>query len=144
MATYKTEELFKQLCEIINDGYEFVEVYELEADDDMPASLAFDGLGEFEGVGYDGVESCEIPDDYNFDSPSRIVQDSDYCGSIVFTYGEIFNLSHAVNNALEYFKECLKDTSYSKETISKIKSSSVDCRNLQAKFAKFFKHIKFS
>lgn len=142
MATYKVQDLFNQLSEIINDGYEFVDVYESEADDDFPTSLSFEAIDEYENIGYDGVESCEIPPDHDFNSISTTVRTDSYCSSIVFTYDEIFTIEHAVNNALEYFKECSKDPSYSKEVLAEIKASSIKCRNLQAKLAKYLKRFK--
>lgn len=142
MATYKTSELLKQIGEIINDGYEYVEVDELKADDEIPASLSFEAIGEFETIGYDGVDSCEASEDYDFDAPFFKFSPDDLCGNIAFTFNEIFTIKLAIDNALEYMKECSKDTSCSKELLSQMKEDAIDYRNLQAKLAKFLKHIK--
>lgn len=66
---------------------------------------------------------------------------ADYCVGLPFTYDEIYTLKHAIDNSLKYSKECINNPSYSKESISSIKKSSVSLRNLQAKFAKFFKSL---
>lgn len=143
MATYKVNDLLNQICEIIDDGYEYVDIIELEADEYSPTGLSFEALDEYSSIGYDGVESCEMPEDYDSDAPRTVCSD-DFCKYISFTYAEIATLKHAIDNALEYFKECSKDPSLSRDALSEIKASSVDCRNLQAKLAKFFKKFKIS
>ena len=141
MAIYKTSDLLNMLSEIINDGYEYVEVMELDAEDDIPAALNFSAIDSDDcSIDYDNVESVEIPDDYDY--VLRIhPQPDDICHIINFTYEELFSIHHAINNALEYMKDCLKDPSCTREIRDEIKSSSIEWRNLQAKFAKFFKKI---
>lgn len=88
------------------------------------------------------VESCQLPDDYYYNlKSSRSVKADDYCSEINFTYMEVGLIKHAVDNALAYFKELLNDSSQSKDTIEQIKQSSIECRNFQAKLAKFLKHL---
>lgn len=142
MATYKISELYNRICEIANDGHEYVEIATLPADDDMPEALAFNTV-ETSGfsVDYEELDSCEVPEDYE-EKTSRTVNPSDYCLELHFTYQEMFTIQHAIDNALEYYKECLKDSSYSKDVLKEIKRSSVECRNLQAKLASFSKHCK--
>ena len=43
MATYKVQDLINKLYEVASDGYEYVDIYELDGDeeDDMPVSLSF-------------------------------------------------------------------------------------------------------
>lgn len=143
MATYKTSELFNKLAQMINDGYEYVDISESDGDDEMPAILYFEAIvNDFARYNYESIDSHILPEDYDVEAPiSRTVNASDFCSGMVFTYKEIFALNHAVNNALEYFKECSKDPA-NKELLSEIKSASVDCRNLQAKFAKFLKRFR--
>ena len=139
MAIYKTSDLLDILSEIINDGYEYVEVMELDAEDDIPAALNFSAIeSDCCSVDYDNVESAEIPDDYDYVLRIQPHPD-DICHIINFTYDELSSLYHAVNNALEYSKDCLKDPSCTRELRDDIKISSAEWRNLQAKFAKFFK-----
>ena len=143
MAIYKTSELFNKLAQMINDGYEYVDISESDGDDEMPSILCFEAIvNDFECCDYESLGSHILPEDYDVEAPiSRTINASDFCSGIIFTYKEIFALNHAVNNALEYFKECSKDPA-NKELLSEIKSASVNCRNLQAKFAKFLKRFR--
>ena len=141
MATYKTSELFNKLSELINDGYEYVDIFCCEADDEFPESLTFEAIAsDYEHVDFEDVESCETPDDYDMETSDRIFNVNDFC-ALPFTYKEIFPLMHAVDNALEHFKECV-DKPENKDIRSDIKRSSVECRNLQAKFKKFVKNFE--
>ena len=145
MATYKTSDLLKLLTQIISEGYEYIDIYEIEADDDCPAALSFEAIeSEYSSIDYDSVESSTVPADYDSKTSTRHVSPDDPCGDIIFTYKEIFTLAHAVDNALEYLKECSKDPSYSKDVLSEIKSASIDIRNLQAKIKKLLSHYKIS
>lgn len=138
MAVYKSIELFNKICEILNDGYEYVEVTDLDN-----ASLSFEAIAdEIESIDYEEIDSCDIPDDYDFDKPSISISSDSFCYNINFTYKEIATISHAVNNALAYFKDCLEDSSCSRDVRDEIKASSVECRNLQAKLNRLLKHIK--
>lgn len=149
MATYKSAELLKMISEIINDGYKYVEVYESEGFEDeegdgLPTGLSFNAISsEFETIDYECVDSCKSPTESDIDSPQHF-KGSDICGSVSFTFDEIFTIKHSVDNALEYFKECTKDPKTSKDALSEIKSSSISCRNLQSKLAKLIKGFKIS
>lgn len=113
MATYKISELYNRICEIANDGYEYVEITTLDADEDMPEALAFNAVEDSAfSVDYEELDSCELPNDYE-GGTSRTIDTSDYCLELHFTYQEMFTIQHAIDNALEYYKECLKDSSYS-------------------------------
>ena len=141
MATYKTSELFNKLSELINDGYEYVDIICCEADDEFSESLAFEAIAsDVESLDFEDVESCEIPDGYDVESSEHTFNINDFC-ALPFTYKEIFSLMNAVDNALEYLKECV-DKPENKSLRSEIKQSSVECRNLQAKFRKFTKNFK--
>ena len=128
MAVYRIADVYNRLCEMTNEGYEYAEISLLDADDEF--------------VDYEEVESCQLPDDYYYNlKSSRSVKADDYCSEINFTYREVGLIKHAVDNALAYFKELLNDSSQSKDTIEQIKQSSIECRNFQAKLAKFLKHL---
>lgn len=146
MATYKTSDLLNKISELINSGYEYVDidVDEDEEDSDFPVSLHFDGLDGIDFTDCGEVNSCVIPNDYDFESSSVLINPQDYCGHIAFTHDEIFTIKHALDNALEYFKECVKDPRYSNDTVSSIKEATIKCRNLQAKLAKCLKKYHFS
>ena len=135
MAVYKIRELQNRLCEMSEDGYLYAELYELEADEELPAGLAFTAVTPDESIDYETVDACKPASDEDFFHDSFKV--TDQCHEISFSYEEIATIHHALTNALEYFKECEKDPQYSSEVKKKIKTSSVKCRNLQAKLIKF-------
>lgn len=143
MATYKTSDLYNIISELMNDGYEYVDVLSLDAAEDSPEALSFDAIEDScSSTEYEIIESCEVPDDYDFSEHStRPIAPTDYCCELNFTYEEIALIKHATDNALEYFKELLKDPKQSKEIVKDIKQSSVKCRNLQAKLSKFLKYL---
>ncbi len=139
MAIYKTRDLQDRLCEIAKDGYLYVDITEIDADDEFPTSLSFDALAPYESTDYETVESLEL--DLEDEFPPVTFHATDLCHEIGFTYEEISTIHHAVVNALEYFKSCEKDPTYSKEVVRDIKSSAVKCRNLQAKLVKFLNQV---
>lgn len=140
MAIYKVRELQDILCEISEDGYPYVEIREIEADNEFPTSLSFDAITPFESISYDIIESYDFEPDEEFPLTETFnVQDR--CHEIGFTYEEIATIHHALKNALEHFKNCESDPSYSKEVKRNIKASSVRCRNLEAKLTKFLNQL---
>ena len=143
MGVYRISDLCNRLCEMANDGYEYTDIYVLDEDEDSPESLSFEALeASCSSVDYETVESCGLPDDYYYLLKStRSVNATDYCTEINFTYKEIALIKHAVDNALAYFKDLLDDSTQSKDIVKEIKQSSVECRNLQAKLAKFLKRL---
>lgn len=140
MATYKLSDLFNRICEIGNDGYDYANIIELDGDpeDDMPVSLSLSAIDEFEEIHYDDVDSVNISDD-NFDGVTHSINPNDYSYKINFTYREVSIINQCVNNALEYYKECLNNSSYSRDDKDSIKEASINARNLQAKLAHFAK-----
>ena len=143
MATYKIYDLIEKLYEISADGYEYVDIFESECDDEYPASLSFSAISNDSlGIDYEEIESCEIPDNYDYEESTRKINSADFCLQLPFTYQEIFTIKHAVDNALEYFKECIENPEISKDIKTEIKTSSVSCRNLQAKINKFLSKLK--
>lgn len=143
MGIYKISDLYNRLCEMIDDGYDYANIYLLTADEESPESLGFEALEDsFSSVDFETVESCKLPEDYYYLAESlRAINPTDYCIELNFTYEEIATIKHAVDNALAYFKELLDDPTQPKHIIKDIKQASVDCRNLQAKLANFFKHL---
>lgn len=142
MATYKISDLFTRLCEISSDGYEYVDITLLPSDDGEAESLEFMAVSDaFTTDSYDYVDSCELSEDYDLETSTRKFVGTDYCSEVPFTYEEIGTIKHAVDNALEHFKDILDNPSESPEIKKQFKQSSVRCRNLQAKLAGFFKHI---
>lgn len=143
MAVYKTKDLLVRFYELICDGYEYVELSEDESDNGSPC-LSPEVLDDGAPYFYPDIVSCDnSASDFHFDTNYSSIDPNSLCGAMMFTYNEIFTIHHAVNNALEYFKECEKDPSYSREVRDSIKRSSVSCRNLQAKLNKFI-HSRFN
>lgn len=71
MAVYKVNDLLSKLLEVSGDGYSFVEITELEADEDSLESLSFTGISDFECIDYEDVDSIsetEIESSSSFDS----------------------------------------------------------------------------
>lgn len=137
MATYFLCDVMDRITEIINDGSLFADIMELPSDDDSPTSLSFsapDPDDEFCEVDYETVYSVSE------DEPCTIGTKACYA----FNALELSTIHHALTNALEYFKECLanKDGLYDRDTLDEIKSSSVSCRNLQAKVGKVLDSFK--
>lgn len=71
MATYRISNLIDKLAEIMNDGYEFVEISELEENDDFPACLNFNAV-EYNNasVDYEEVDSVKVPENYSSEESS--------------------------------------------------------------------------
>ena len=71
MATYRISNLIDKLAEIMNDGYEFVEISELEEVDDLPICLNFNAV-EYNNasVDYEEVNSVKVPENYSSEESS--------------------------------------------------------------------------
>lgn len=63
MVTVKISELLEKVQEMVSAGYEYVNVFELDADDDIPKALHFEAYDSSLGVGIDfeEVEHIEVP-----------------------------------------------------------------------------------
>ena len=140
MAIYKTSELFNKLCEIINDGYEYIDVDELSSNNsEEPTELYFEAQSsEYGAIDYESVESCSLPENYAIDNSSYIMEQDDFCSRIAFTYHEIFVLMHAVDITLHYLEEISKNST-DKTFRSDVEQYSIDFHNLQTKFSQKFK-----
>jgi len=144
MAIYSTRKLLNLLHNMYNDGYDYIDI--CQDSDDASEYLSFDGYdvsnGEADFIHYEDIDSCTVPNDYSPDSLSHFINADDFCYDIPFTITELCAIKCAVDNALQYFKECSNNPNYSKEDRDNIKQSSINCRNLQAKLNHFFKGIK--
>lgn len=137
MAVYFLCDIMDRVTEIMNDGSLFADITELPSDDESPSCLSFsapDPNNEYCEIDYETVDSVSEND------PCSIGDKACYA----FTATELSTIHHALTNALEYFKECLanKEGLYDRNTLDKIKSSSVSCRNLQAKVTKVLNSLK--
>ncbi len=134
MALYNVKDLLLQLTQIASDGYEFVEVSEIPAEEEFPDSLQFTALenGDF-FVDYDSIDSVDVSEEYNYQTSPHACSIDSPCTELIFSYKEMFVLKHAVDNALEHFKEEMGKPDCSREIKDEIKSASIDVRNIQAK-----------
>lgn len=138
MATYKITDLISRLSEMLQDGYFFAEIDEFSADNEFPASLSFDAVGKYELVDYEEVESVDL------ENTSISLTANDVSSTLIFSFEELCTLMNAVDNALEYGKDRLKQSDCDKAERDIIKQNSVELRNMQAKFAKFRKRYGIS
>lgn len=158
MAIYKASELLNQISEIINDGYSYIDIIELEGDDCdddtdncddneiIPTSLSFQAIGDFAGIDnglfddgffdYGSIDSC----DYSDDDDSEL--DLNSTAPITFNYQEVLVLKQSIDNALVHLKACSEIENCPKDTLDHIKTSSIAMRNLQAKLKKFINSVK--
>lgn len=137
MAVYFLCDVMDRISEIINDGSLFADITEIPGDDESPTSLSFsapDSDDEYCEIDYESIDSVSE------DDPCTVGNKACYA----FTPTELSTIHHALTNALEYFKECLanKEGLYDRDTLDEIKSSSVSCRNLQAKVTKVLNSFK--
>ena len=141
MAIYKISEVLDRLFEMRQDNILYADICEIDGDADFPTFLNFDAIiSDYECVNYETIES--YPDVSEHDLTHCTISPDDNCYELTFTYQDIFTLYHAVTNALEYFKDCEKDPSYSSDILRNIKSSSVKCRNMQAKLFQIVRRFK--
>lgn len=139
MATYNTSDVIKQLLEILTDGYGYVDISELEGDDEFPTSLSFTVLDDQEDINID-YESIESLDE-SLTAPSSKFKATDICPEATFTYQELFTLMYSIEVTLDRLKEWSAEP-LPKKDLDEIKQSTVDCRNLQAKFSTLRKLFK--
>lgn len=140
MSYYKTNELIQQLLEIIQDGYQYVDVLELPGEDDIPTSLSFSALDDLSEIYYNDIFSCKEPEE--IDTNSMLVNASDTCYHLLFTYEELGAIQSALGNSMSYFKELSKDKSLSREDKDSIRILKTQYMNLSAKLSQFLKTIR--
>ncbi len=69
MATYKVSELYERVHELKLEGYEYVDVDIIPADDELVESITFSAIEECDdysgySIDFDPVESHEPPKNY--------------------------------------------------------------------------------
>lgn len=65
MITVKVSDLLLMAQDLNNDGYEYVEINELEADNETSKCLFFEALDGFGGcVVFDGIDHIDVSYDY--------------------------------------------------------------------------------
>lgn len=71
IITVKVSELLKMAQELSNDGIEYVELEEYEADEESPQSLSFTGYGGYgNGLDYENIDHIEVSWDYKSEEES--------------------------------------------------------------------------
>lgn len=140
MAVYLLKDLLDRFSEVASDGYRAVELFEEDADDSSAAYLNITAKDEdFSDVDYDPVEAFPENDE-NFERTVAVTF-NDPCHEIRFSYKEVAELHHAVTNALEFYKDALKDKTLPRNIKEDIKSAEISARNLQAKLFKVVKRL---
>jgi len=57
---FKASELLEKLNEIVNDGYDIVDISLMEADDELPAAMLFEVIeDEYSSIDYEEVEAID-------------------------------------------------------------------------------------
>ena len=135
MANYNTLELFCRIANILDDGYNVVDIMEIEGDDEGPTSLSFSVEDEESGMDYDDIDSLDNNDEYSF---SHNPDDK----LAAFSLKELNVLYNSVTSALKYYKSIDKDSSISRDEKDEVKKLAIDARNMQAKLTKFLKAYK--
>lgn len=115
MAAYKIIDLYNQLHEIASDGFEYVEISQLEADEDFPESLSFCAVETYySGVDdYDRVDSCELPEDYD-------VADCSIFNPVPFSVADFELIKSSLNDSVAYCKKQLDSVTISADERSSI------------------------
>lgn len=119
MITVNVMELFLKSAELLSDGYQRVELLELDGDNEFPPSLSFSVIDEDNGfnVDYEEIEDCSNDETFSLSfSPDSIAP-------YTMTLNELGLTSHAFHNAIENCKTCLDDKNLSADSRSKITSS---------------------
>lgn len=119
MITVNVMELFLKSAELLSDGYQRVELSELEGDDDLPPALSFSAIDEVHNINvdYEEIEDCSNDETFSLNfSPDSIAP-------YTMTLNELGLISNAFHNAIENCKTCLNDKSISADLRSEITSS---------------------
>ncbi|GFI31056.1 hypothetical protein IMSAGC013_02450 [Lachnospiraceae bacterium] len=119
MITVNVMELFLKSAELLADGYEKVELLEIDGDKGTPASLSFSALDEIneESIDYESIDDCLNDEKFSISfSPGSIAP-------YPMTLDDLFLIAHALQNAIENCKTALDDKSISAELRSEITDS---------------------
>lgn len=139
MAIYKASDILDFLGEAFLAGSPYVELCEVEADEDSPTTLHVSYEKDEDFAIEDMIDS--IAEDYN-DSLATMKFSLSDIAPIAFTLDEVLRIKQSLDNAIEYTKEESKKPSYSKETLANMDSACVAFRNIQAKLNKFISHFQ--
>ena len=126
MITVSTLELFKRSAEILNEGFEKVEIDILEADDDLPACITFSGADNdaiFDNQDFDEIE------EYNDANYSEFQSKSSEPAPFVSTFDELFLIHKMCSYAKQHCLHTLDDKSLSAEDRSSVMN---DLKNINA------------
>lgn len=139
MATYRTSDLLKRVHELGEDGIDYVDISEVEDDEENITYLHFQGIvDEYECMDYESIESVE---DIDNDVIDNTFNPDDPCTLFTFTYNEFSTFARALDDALAFYKIRSSSPDCCREEKDDIKKHSIAMRNLQAKL---FKKIKRS
>ena len=122
MITVYVRDLFTRSAELLNDGVCAVEISEVEADDEIPASLDFESVPDEDGwsVGYDPIYCSDSPD---AQEPPALYEDTPL--PITLNINDTKLISAAMHEAIASCKKKLNDTSLSAD------ERSIVARNLK-------------
>ena len=131
MAIYNLHELQKCLYNFAISDIPYVELNV----DDITETLTIEShtTNGSRTLNLTSIPESKLSDDSIYE---RSLKTDEPLFDIAFSYEELETILNSINNALEYFKEYEKTPACSKELRSKLKSTSVKMRNLQAKLTK--------
>lgn len=141
MALYSMFDMFKQISDIISDGYDFADVSILEPDEDdeLPEHMCFEVYDPYDGgIEYDGVDAI---DESSSEKSLNISEDSP---CMAFSLNELSLIKEALLCSISSNNNQLKNppSKLSRDDISKIKSSSAQMRNLSVQIEQILKERK--
>lgn len=119
MITVSVVELFLKSAELLSDGYQKVELSELEGDNEFPAALSFEALDDGTGFGVDYGCIEDLSDSNGLSVKFSLDSIAPYAVS----FSDLTLTSHAFHNAIENCKTCLDDKTISAELRSEITDS---------------------
>lgn len=134
MALYNIAELINQLSILQNDGYIYADIIEID-DDELPDALSFCAYDATEQCNIDYDEISAISDDANL---SKVSIDSSW-NIVPLSINELSVAENAIKNSLDYFKKDPEVNQLSRDDKERLKSLSMEMRNLQAKIIKIMK-----
>lgn len=142
MAIYKTTDLFNFFSDAIADGFEYVEIDELETkeddEEDFSASLVIDCIMDSHSSEQGVIDSVELPSTYSTYVKCSEPEDTAPC---LFTYEQLAFIDDALHNSIQQAEAYKKSPSCTRETKENIRISTTAWRNLQAKLAKILKDV---
>lgn len=119
MITVNVIELFVKSAELLADGFLQVELSEIDADDEYPASLSFDAVdgSPCDHVDYESIDDCSKSESFELSFKS------DSIAPYPITFNDLRLMSHAFHNAIENCITSLEDVTISTDLRGEITSS---------------------